>query len=821
MAASGPSPHLSSACYSCQIAGKSVPPPSSNAPAVKIRSWRRFAASSSEVSLVPARILRPPPRRRNALREKASQPRRRWLCSTSGHWILIKELEISVGQGASWSGDSKLDMIGDTEEVPLCGTGAGPAFGVYKDPDGNMMQFEVHEDEIMNRNEAAESEGNDDLESISSRARAIAMELESGERVAPNSRDNSSRFHFSSVERMGSSVLNGEVSVSQRNVPSSRSATWTAFAALCGICIVFVGSKLIRSRSNVQLSGKLFDMLRPEMEEDESDKGDLNEFGNGQEFPHGLLRKPLLDRKELMSNIKRAQDSRKWFVLSNSFCHKNIATYDDTSIRKIRTNVAGVYTSEEEIHAKCYTQKKNDIAILKSIDAIEEEISETYGSQSYLDEVSGSESNGTSLSKDKVEESMEQNVDLKNGAPIMNDSERDQGNIGESEVSELTQIDSTNVHKSRPNGASTPSEFERKEQSVEICEKDLDCTQCTEPYVPFHEKHMIYAKDNTHEFSTNVVSEPSEGFSILSSELTKNEIPLNNFVSDFNGIQENEATRTSAKFAHTACCEEFSSHNTSIIGTDACKTTVIGGSMTTTSLQRNAGDLLNLRTQNVPSMQEQEPSISSGSGQQLSHGTENEHKERIIHNETQTRMETDHAEILNNASAPSFFTSQEETGQHTFAEVSTSEKKQGRKKPRAHLPKKKGKLQKEVYNDKEAEKEQSEQGTHGTETAVDPTNHVQKTKGVRKKWQKKVQNEMLTVPAPNDGQGSSNVDQKNTNRLAKKARRKNPKNTLHNQGAKAREEHPETTYAISSPDNAAMDNMKPLDVSDSSVETQI
>ncbi|KAK3133024.1 hypothetical protein QOZ80_6AG0531010 [Eleusine coracana subsp. coracana] len=806
MAASGHSPHLSPVRYFCQIAGKFVPPHSSNAPAVKIRSWRRFAASSSEVSLVPARILRPPPRRRNALREKASQPPPQ---------LVVQH------QGASWSGDSKLDMIGDTEEVPLCGTGAGPAFGVYKDPDGNMMQFEVHEDEIMNRSEAAESEGSGDLESISSRARAIAMELESGERVAPNSSANSSRFHFSSVERMGSSVLNGEVSVSQRNVPSSRSATWSAFAALCGICIVFVASKLIQSRSKAQLPEKLFDMLRPEMEEDESDKGDLNEFWNGQEFPHGLLRKPVLDRKELMSNIKRAQDSRKWFVLSNSFCRKDVATYDGTNIRKMRRNAAGVHTSEEEIHAKCYTNEKNDIVIPKSIDAIEEEISETYGSQSYLDEISGSESNGTCLSKDKVEESMEQNVDLKNGASVMNNSEKDQGNIGESEVSDLTQIGSTNVHKSGPNRASTPSEFKRKEQFLEICEKDLDCTQCTEPYVPFHEKQMIYAKDNTHEFSTNVVSEPSEGFSILSSELTKNEIPLDNNVSDFNGIQEIEATRASAKVARTACCEEFSSHNTSIIGTEACKTTVMAGSMTTTSPQRNSGDLLHMRTQNVPSIQEQEPSISSESSQQLSHGTENEHKERIVHSKTQTRMETDHAEMLSNASAPSFFTSQEETGQHTFAEVSTSEKKQGRKKPRAHLLKKKGKLQKETYNDKEAEQEQSEQGKHGTETAVDPTNHVQKTKGVRKKRQKKVQNDMLTVPGPNDVQCSSNVDQKNTNRLAKKARSKIPKNTLHNQGAQAREENPETTYAISSPDNATMDNMKPLGVSDSSAEAQI
>jgi hypothetical protein len=153
-----------------------------------------------------------------------------------------------------------------------------------------------------------------------------------------------------STERLESSVLNGEVSVAQRNVPPSRGVIWSGFAALCGICIVFLASKLSRGSScKARLPRKLFDMHRPVKKEDEFNKGNLNVFRNGQEYPYSLLRRPQLDRKELMSNIKKAQESRKWFVLSNSFQPKDVPTYDDMNIPEIRRIVAEVHTSEEGI----------------------------------------------------------------------------------------------------------------------------------------------------------------------------------------------------------------------------------------------------------------------------------------------------------------------------------------------------------------------------------------------------------------------------------------------------------------------------------------
>jgi len=50
-----------------------------------------------------------------------------------------------------------------------------------------------------------------------------------------------------------------------------------------------------------------------------------------------------------------------------------------------------------------------------------------------------------------------------------------------------------------------------------------------------------------------------------------------------------------------------------------------------------------------------------------------------------------------------------------------------------HLSKKKGKLQKVVCSNKEAEAKQSEQGIPGTKTVNDPSNGVQKTKKLAKK----------------------------------------------------------------------------------------
>jgi len=109
--------------------------------------------------------------------------------------------------------DGEKDATGVTEED--CRIAAVPVFSVYEGPDGNAVHIEVDEDETIARSEAAVGEGGVDSEYMSSRARVMAMDLEHGEHVAPK---NSSMVQFVAADGVESPVLNGEVSVSQRNV---------------------------------------------------------------------------------------------------------------------------------------------------------------------------------------------------------------------------------------------------------------------------------------------------------------------------------------------------------------------------------------------------------------------------------------------------------------------------------------------------------------------------------------------------------------------------------------------------------------------------
>ncbi|XP_062228879.1 uncharacterized protein LOC133926794 [Phragmites australis] len=863
MAASTSSPFLASPRFSCQIAGNPTPAPR-YAPAVRILSWKRFAASSCEVSLVLARLPRPPPRRRNALREKTSPlpplvvrhqvrppydvfPELGSLDSqepTSGSLgaepssDLDEKLEISGGLDAFRSGnfaskselDNEKDVIGVAEEITFCGTGAGPVFSVYEDPEGNVMHVEVDEDEIINKSEAADGERSCYSDATMSCARVMGKELKSGRHMAPK---NSSLFQFVATERMESPAVNGEVSVAQRMATPLGGFAWSGFAALCSVCLVFAASKLVWRNSKSKFPRRLFYMHRHGMKRDGLDKA------HG--YPGALLRRPHLDRKELMNNIKRAKESREWFVLSNAFSCKTVAN-GDANITEIRRTVTEVHTPVEGSLEQGSTEEKKDIVFSHPIVAIDKEVSASYGGQSDPDEVSGSSNlTGISLSNDRIEESVAATLpqrsreDMKNGEPVMNTSEKNQDNIGEIELPEPTynkkmtgasdrtsmiyasekeaQTGSAKDHDLGPNSiTTTSSEFESKEQFAEICTENLDCIQGTKPSLPFiSDKHMTCAKDNAHQFSTNVVSERADGlssdcFNMSPSELRNNKTPLDISVSDLNGIKETEAPRTSANVAHTAHCEEFT-HNISIIGKQGCKAPVMADTVTATSPQRSREEPVDLRRDSMQSMKEPEPCISTGNDKQLSHASGNEHKDRTVHNKTQIRLEADTTRILDNASTPSLYALQEETIQHRPAKVSRSEKRQEKrtsssKKHRAHLSENKGKMKKQVCSDKEAETKQSEQGVPGTEIVIDPSNCVPKTKRVPKKRIKKVQNDMERVAAQDDVQSCSIIDQNNNSQRVKKTRRKNLRNASCNQGAQTREENPETTYIVNYPDNA-------------------
>ncbi|KAL6871518.1 hypothetical protein ACP4OV_014347 [Aristida adscensionis] len=292
----------------------------------------------------------------------------------------------------------------------------------------------------------------------------------------------------------------------------------------------------------------------------------------------------------------------------------------------------------------------------------------------------------------------------------------------------------------------------------------------------------------------------SDCFKGSSSELGTDKATLEINAIDPGGVQGGEAPRTS-NFAQTAHCEEFA-HNTSITGTEACKTSVIAETDTATSFQSRE-EPVDLMRDTMRPMQEV-PTISSGSGKQLNHTKENKHSKRASHIETRTKLETKNTGILENASMPTAYAPQEDTFQNFFAKVPRSEKKKetktlSNKKPRARLSRNKAQLEEEVCCDKEAETKHSEEAVPGTDTVIDPSNCVQKRKGVTKKRLKKVQNDRQRIGAQDDAQNTRMVDQKNNR---KRTRKKNLKNAFHSQGAQSREENLEIPHVVNSPDNA-------------------
>ncbi|CAN6207690.1 unnamed protein product [Urochloa humidicola] len=878
MATPTSSPFLAPPRFSTQIAGSPTIFAPWSAPILRIRCWRHFAASRCEISLVPGRFPRLVPRRRNALRDKASPlwpppvvpnqvrnphdepPKLESLDSQEPksccfHAELscdLKDLEISGGLGASRSGNvaseselgSEQDVIGIAEEdITFCRTGVGPVISVYEGPDVNVLPIEVDEDGIIDSSETAVAKGSADSECMLSRASVMAMELEHGKHVAPK---NSSLFQFVAADRVESPVLNEEISVVQRDAPPLWSFTRSCLAALCGVSLVYVLFKLIQTKSKAHLLRRLLYMHMPGMKLDEFNKANMTMPNKAHGFPGSLQRRPHLDRKELMNNIKRAKESRDWFVLRNSFSCKTVANADDARITEIRRMVKEIHSPEERIIGQISTEENYGIVFPHLVVEDDVEVSSIYGNQADVNDVSDSSKlSGLSLSGDNIEKTVEQTLDMECEA-VMRTSAKHDNNIREIELLEPAydsdtgtgandrtsdintsekeaQIGSADYHNLDPNMINTTScELESAKVFSETCAKNLEIIQGRKSSVPFISYHQtIHAKDNSHEFSINVVSERADGLSTdgfyqSSSEFRNKKTPMDISVNAVNDIQEIEAPRTSANDVQTAHQKEFA-RNINMIGEEECKAAIMADTLTATSSQQCREEPIDPKRDSMQLAQEPKQFISSPNDKQASKVNERDHRERTVQ-----KGEAEYTRLLDNASTSSLYGPPEEILQHNFSKISTSVKKQEKrttsnKKARAHLMKNKVKLQKELCSSKEAETKQTEQGVSGTKAVNGPSNCVQKTKKVAKKRLKKVQSDMQRV-ATQDDQNNGMVDHNGQN--IKKTRRRNLKNAFSNQEAQTRGVNPETTLEVNSPYNAPADNVEPLGVAASSVQTQ-
>ncbi|CAM0910521.1 unnamed protein product [Alopecurus aequalis] len=873
--------------FPCQIAGRPTPtnlPGRLPAPALRIRLRRRFAAARCDVALVPTWQLRAPPRRRNVLREKASpqmvghQVRPPNHEALDPHYQLNKDGPLVGGTGEPQSAslddhlspdlDDKLensdcldagrsgnvvaesnlddakDLDRDAEESHFCGTGSGPVFSVYEDPDGNAVHVEVNEDEIVSRCATADGEGSADLQSMLSRARVMAMEFESGEREVPT---NGSLVRFVATEKKKPHVVDADVSIVQTNGASLRAVSWSGFATVCGICIVFIASKLIWR--NVKT---LFSRPIPGTKAGQFDKGNIKVISNAHIFPGDLLGRPQLERSELMNNLKKAKESRERFSFKNIFCRNPVANDDDASITNIRRMVTDVHTPEERRLGQRTAGKNSSVVFPHPVVSIEEEI---LPSQSvYLDDVSeldSSEFRDINLFDDIIDERVEQSMDLKVAAPIIDIIVKNQYNVGEIEqpepryndestadakddttcVTHATEkeshIYSADDHNAGPNGIDTLSaEFETKGKFAEIAVS----IQGLKPSAPFSfDKQLICKSDNAHQISNIVVPERADDFSpncfnISSSGLKYNGAYLSSSENGINCMQEIEAPMTFANDAQIANREDFA-HHVSIITEEACKNLVMTDISTRKSPQRSREEPVDLRTDNIQFMQETEP--SNHNGKQIIYANSKDHKIDIVHDETKVCSEIYLTGTLDKGSTSALYALQEETVKHKGAEVSIPEKQEkitsSNKEAKAHVKEDKGKLQKEMWSDKVPETKLSAEGVLGTGVVVGPSKGVQKTKRVARKRLKKVQSNQgiaERVAEQDIVHNSGMVDQENSSQNVKRTRRKNQTDVFHIQGSQTSDRIPERALMASLYDDARKaENMKPLGEAGSSAGT--
>uniref|UniRef100_A0A0E0PXG8 Uncharacterized protein n=1 Tax=Oryza rufipogon TaxID=4529 RepID=A0A0E0PXG8_ORYRU len=808
------------------------------AAAVRVRSWRRFAGARCEVALLPARRISAQPRRRNALREKASPPPPAdpQVLEESGSLDvqrlpdLDREPGISGGLDAVTSGNivSKWNLEGGSDVVGLGVAQTGP--GIV----GRGGNTEV------------QGRGGNVEEVMISRAGAMANQFGSGECEVPTL---SSSFPFLTVEAKEPLVVDAQFLAVQIDKPRLRSIAWSGFAALCAACVLLAVSKLIWGNGKKYLSRNMFDILRPRMNKGESGKGGIKVLKNVK-CPEDLLGRPQLDRHKLMNNIKRAKQSRELFDLSSVFGYCSVATCYDVIITETRRMVTNVHTLLEGILEQSKTKSKHSVLFPHPAATNGQEVSASHGQCSvYLNDVLGcAELPDISISNNIIGETVESSVDFKSSAQVMDNSVKNQNNVGDIEppVDTPTNDMPTDAKDSIPmvhvveieeqigspdecidglNSISIPSsEFEGQKQFPDISVKNVDGIFGIKSSQISSDTDVIGTNDNSHKFSINVASKTTGDLSSgcsnsIPSESESKEIPVDINRNDLNYFQEIEAQSTFANYdAQTVQYEEIS-HRVSMITKEACINPAMADILITKSSQRIGEEPVDLMRGNAQSMQELEPSSSIRDHKQIVLANQKNNIISRSHNETQASSEIDSIGTNDNASTSSVYDLPEESI-HQSAKNST-ENTSYNEEPEESIIKRKIKLHQEMCNDKDAQTKHKVEGVSEIGPEFGPSNDVCKTETVAKKRSKKTPcDKGLKVPEQDIVQCNSMADKKSSSKNVKRTR-KNLKSALRNQGTQTTQEISETALVVNSPDDAPRaENIRPFGGSGSSTETQ-
>ncbi|XP_040380886.1 uncharacterized protein LOC102711627 [Oryza brachyantha] len=788
------------------------------APAVRVRSWRRFAGARCEVSLAPGRRFNVQPRRRNSLRGKASPPPAERQVPKSGSLDakrlpdLDRETGISGGLDAVRSGIfvSEWNLEGGTDVVRVTETGSGIV--------GN-----------------AEVEGHDgNVEDVMiSGARALAGEFDTGECEVSKDSSLSQFLTFETKEPLAVQI----------DKPQLVGIALSGFATLCAACIVLVVSKLIWGDDKKYLPRNMYEILRPGMNEGELDKGGINVVPKNVKSPADLLGRPQLDRRKLMNNINRAKRSRELCTLSNVFGYCSVANCCDAIITEIRRMVTNVHMLFTEILKESKTRRQNYVLLPHPVSTNGQVVSASHGqfSACLSDMLGSTKLPDISISNNIIEESVESSVDFKNGSHDMDSSVKDQNNVGDIELPKTTptshmpidaknskpMIDMAEIEEYSDSPYEyipdlIPSfEFEGKRKFPDIGMRNADDFFGIKSSSEISsDTEVIDTNDNSHQFSINVVSKVADNLSsgysnITAFESESKKIPMDINGNDLNNFRDIEPPSTFANDDVQAVQYEQFCHSISMIGKEAHINPATADVLTTKSPQRISEEPLDLMRENVQSIQE--PSGSIMDDKHIVHANQINNIVSGSHDEIQASSEADSTGTIDNASTSSVYALPEESIWQSAKKLTKNTSYN--EEPEESIIKRKIKMHQEVCKDNDAQTKNNVGGVPEIGTKVDPSNGVCKTERVAKKRLKKMPcDKGVKVPTQDIVQSNSMAGKKSCSQNVKRTRN-NLKSAPRNQGAQTRQEISETAPIVNLPDDAPRaENMKPFHGSGSSGE---
>ncbi|XP_072959674.1 uncharacterized protein [Typha angustifolia] len=464
---------------------------------LKIRSWRLSAVRRQGILPISAHF-RPPIRRRNTLRKKIVSPREGQVSQASEFLVPGSNLvelssagdEIKVGSSSdldnesrivenassrdrSFSKDSvlwdKLDswVTRYKEDVECWGIGTGPIFIVYQNSEGMISRVVVNEEEIIRRNpnrawslEQKEDVGEfTNVNSRLSRAKIMAKDIETGKYSLPK---NSSICRYV-VEGRKISFTDGLRSITRRGEPYLKIFPSIGFTLLCGCCLFWVMTKLIGGNDKVELTKEEVEMLRRKKmsrtKREELEKGSVQVLETVQELPVGSLRRPQLDRNELIKSIMQAEALRENSNTTDLSRSLNASGPNDDKIREIREMVRQVHELEQENQYQNDRNNKDyDAAshLLASKDQKVAKISNAQVLPELLNKPSDEyRTSGVNLHAEQMDKNMECSLEVENRVPLNNNPEAEPQNAFS--FREEAHIGSDKEHTCHDSNATTSS----------------------------------------------------------------------------------------------------------------------------------------------------------------------------------------------------------------------------------------------------------------------------------------------------------------------------------------------------------------------------